>query len=428
MSRRTPPPLPRLSRGFLALLLCALILPVAAQTDYDFGGHTKYQFIYIDVPGNSIFEPYLGSGAADTNLEARLKFSARKSRWDFKLDYQFIASYSDTLQLARRFPDSAQRPSGIVSDQRRWWNLTYSSGGDGKTALIHRLDRVSIGYTTDHTVLRFGRQAISWGNGMIYTPMDIFNPFDPAAVDKEYKTGDDMLYGQYLFDNGNDLQAVAVIRRDPLTGDVESGQRSTALKYHGFQGQNEYDLLAAEHYGDLVLGAGGVASIGGAIWRGDLTWTRTDNDDVFSVATSLSYSWIWAGRNVSGLIEYYFNGFGQKNSAYSPDDLILNPDLLRRLERGELFTLARNYLAASATVEMNPLLLVTPNLFINLEDPSALAQLVVQYNWQQNLVILGSLNIPVGPDGSEYGGTESFIEDLYFSTGASIFIQLAWYF
>ena len=53
-----------------------------------------------------------------------------------------------------------------------------------------------MGFATDHVVMRFGRQAITWGNGLVFNAMDIFNPFDPAAVDKEYKTGDDMIYGQ----------------------------------------------------------------------------------------------------------------------------------------------------------------------------------------------------------------------------------------
>lgn len=416
-------------RGLItALCLAVTALPAAADTDWSFGGHIKYQFIYMDYPQNSIFSDVLGSSAVDNSLETRLKFSARRDHWDFDAHYQFIAIHADTLQLAERLPASTLPINKVISDDRRWWDLTYSFGDDDKTAFIHRLDRLSVAYTTDHTVWKFGRQAISWGNGMIFSPMDVFNPFDPAAVDKEYKTGDDMLYGQYLFNNGNDLQGVAVVRRNPRTGDVESDQSSLAFKYHGFLGMNEFDLLAAEHFGDQLLGVGGIANIGGAVWRGDLTWTKTDTEKVFSAATSLSYSWNWGGKNISGLLEYYYNGFGQKDGAYSASDLLQNPDLLRRIERGELFTLARHYIAASATVEMTPLFMLIPNFFVNLEDPSALAQVVVQYDWKQNLVVLGALNFPIGADGTEYGGIEAPVDGLYFSTGPSLFAQLAWYF
>jgi hypothetical protein len=403
-------------------------LAAASDTGWTFGGHSKYQFIYIDYPQNSIFRNVLGSNAVDNNLEVRLKVAAKRDRWDFNADYQFIAVHADTLELAGKLPGSSLPVNSVINDDRRWWNLTYSFGDQDKTVMIHRLDRLSVGYTTAHSVWRFGRQAISWGNGMVFTPMDVFNPFDPAAVDKEYKTGDDMLYGQYLFSSGNDLQGVAIVRRDPRTGDVEKDQSSLALKYHGFLGMNEIDVLAAEHYGDQILGLGGITNIGGAVWRGDLTWTRTDLDRVFSAVTSLSYSWNWGGINISGLLEYYYSGFGQRDGAYSIAELLRNPDLLNRLERGELFTLARNYLAASATIEMTPLLMLIPNFFVNLEDPSTLAQLVVQYDWKQNLQVLTALSVPVGPDGSEYGGIEAPVDGLYFSTGPSLFAQLAWYF
>jgi hypothetical protein len=401
---------------------------VAEPVEWTFGGHIKGQSTFASYPSSSTFRDILGSNSLDSSFETRLKLGARRSSWDFKADYQFIGLYSETLKLADRLPASALPVSRIISDDRRWWDLTYTFGDDDKTAFVHRLDRLNVGYTTEHTAWRLGRQAISWGNGMIFTPMDVFNPFDPAAVDKEYKTGDDMLYGQYLLNSGNDLQGVAIVRRNPLTGNVESDQSSMALKYHGFLGSSELDLLAAQHYGDQMLGVGGIANMGGAVWRGDLTWTHTDLNTVFSAATSLSYSWTWGGKNISGVLEYYYGGFGQQNSEYSTAELLQNPDLLKRLERGELFTLARHYIAVSATVEMSPLLMLIPNVFVNLEDPSALAQLVVQYDWKQNLMVLAALNLPIGPDGSEYGGIESPADGQYFSTGPSIFAQLAWYF
>ena len=401
---------------------------VESATDWSVGGHAKYQFIYLNYPPDSIFHNLLGSHAVDNYLEVRLKFSATRERWDFKADYQFIAIYADTLPLASNLPGTPVPINNVISDDRRWWDLTYSYGDDDKAAMVHRLDRLNVGFTTENSAWRFGRQAISWGNGLVFTPMDVFNPFDPATVDKEYKTGDDMLYGQYLFSNGNDLQSVAIVRRDPRTGKVEKDQSSLAFKYHGFVGMNEFDLLAAEHYGDRILGVGSIISLGGAVWRGDLTWTDTDLDSVVSLATSISYSWNWGGKNISGMLELYHNGFGQKDSAYSFGELVQNPDLLKRIERGELFTLARNYLAASATIEMTPLFMLIPNFFINLEDPSALAQFVAQYDWKQDRQVLAALNIPIGPDGSEYGGIEAPVDGLYFSTGPSLFAQFAWYF
>jgi len=76
---------------------------------------------------------------------------------------------------------------------------------------------------------------------------------------------------------------------------------------------------------------------------------------------------------------------------------------------------------------MTPLWTLTPTLLANISDPSALLQIVTSRSLSDNVTFLGSLNLPVGPKGSEFGGIESG-GDLYLSTGPGIFAQLAWYF
>ena len=398
------------------------------QNDWVFGGHSKYQYIYTAIPENSVLNELSGSSLQDHNLEFRLKISNRKGPWDFSAHAQLIAAHSDSLSVFRGLPGFIYPGTDVISDKRRWFNLTHELSNKNKNAALVRLDRVSMAYSSDKAVIRFGRQAISWGNGLLFTPMDILNPFDPAAVDKEYKTGDDMLYGQYLFDSGNDLQAVTVVRRNPINGEVEQDQSSLALKYHGFWADREYDLLAAQHYGETVLAAGLSTDLGGAIVRGDLVWNSTHEGSVFSAVTGLDYSWVGGGRNWMGTVEYFYNGFGQADSNYSTTALAANPELLKRLARGELFNIGRHYLGASVTLEATPLLNLTPNIFINITDPSAFAQLVTSYNWKQDIQLLAALSFPIGPAGSEYGGIEAEQAGSYVSTGPALFMQLAWYF
>ncbi len=421
----------RLQAGLLLVyLLLAPIHIVQAETDIwplELAGHAKYFYNLTSYPHNSFFDDLVGATGQDHQVDVRLKFSTRHDSWDFMADFQLIGVHGDTLAL-RSSLSGGIIPGRIINDDRRWFDLSHTIDEGERYALVQRLDRISVGYTGANAVLRFGRQAISWGNGMLFTAMDIFNPFDPAAVDKEYKTGDDMVYGQYLFSNGGDLQAVAVVRRNPFSGEVESEQSSFAVKYHGFAGMNEFDLLLANHFDDTVIGVGGVLNVRGAVARGDVIVTNTHRDSYISAVASLSYSWVLGGKNWSGILEYHRNGFGQKNGAYSPADLAANPDLLLRLERGEVFSLARNYLAASATIELTPLFLLSPNFFINLDDPSLLAQVVASWDWKQNIQIIAALNIPIGPPGSEYGGIASGVEDRFFSSGPSLYAQLAFYF
>ena len=419
----------KLHRYFYTLFVVAVVLPGAAlpqETEYDFGGHIKGRLLGQTFPDNSAFRQLLGSSALDIESDLRLNFEASKGRWSFDAAYQLFAGYGDRIDLAGLLPGG---PSNrLPNDDHRFFDLTHVIDDDGKFVALHRLDRLSISYANDKTVVRLGRQALSWGNGLIFSPMDIVNPFDPTQVDTEYKAGDDMLYAQYLRDNGDDIQFSYVARRDIVSGDLESDQSTAAVKYHGIVGDAEYDLLIARNYGETTLAVGGNRSIGGAVWRGDLIVTDAASGSKVQLVTNLSYSWIWGGKNVSGVVEYYFDEYGQKDGQYDSSSLAQNPELLQRLARGQSFTIGRHYVAGGLMIEMTPLWILTPNLFANVEDGSALLQIVTRNNLSEDMEFIGALNIPIGPDGSEYGGIALDTPGVFLSTDASVFAQLAWYF
>lgn len=388
----------RLEIAALLLLGCCAAL---ADSDLDITGHTKLRGTLQTFPDDSLFKDLLGNEAAAAGGELRLNLEWNTGRWSVDAGYQLLLLHGDEL---------LQRPP---NDDRRLFDLTDVISESGKNAAVHRLDRLFISYASEKTVVLFGRQALSWGNGMFYAPMDLVNPFDPATIDTEYKSGDDMLYGQYLQDNGNDIQGAVVFRRDLLSGDVESDQGTVAVKYHGFSGEHEYDLLVAESYGDLVIGAGMAGSLGGAAWGADLVFTDADDDQYLQLVANLSYSWMAWEKNMSGALEYYYNG---------------NSNDIEQIARGQFFGLGRHYLAGSIMLEMTPLWTLTPTLLCNVEDPSALLQIQTGYSLSDNATFLGSVNLPVGGNGTEFGGLDSGIPGRYLSTGAGLFAQIAWYF
>ena len=399
---------------FFLLLFAFPALAGAADGRTELGGHTKLNVVGQTYPSDSVFRDRYGSHSADAQGELRLNLRHRRNGWSFDANYQLVALYGDTFVL----PD----------DARRYFDLTSVIDQGSKSALVHRLDRLSLGLTSEKFVARLGRQALSWGNGLFYAPMDLVNPFNPATIDNEYKAGDDLVYLQYLADSGSDVQGAYVVRRDYLSGDVDSRSATTAVKYHGFVGGGELDVLLARHYQDDVLGLGASHALGGAHWSADLVITDTDSDSYVALSTNLSYSWIWRGKNMSGVVEYHFNGMGQPSGQYDLPSLTENPDLLLRLARGETFAVGRHYLAGSVMIEMTPLWSVTPTLLMNVSDPSGLLQLVSQYSLSDNMMLLGSLNIPAGSKGSEFGGVPSAVPGRYRSSGAGVFAQLAWYF
>lgn len=414
----------------LSALAAAALLGWAAAAgaaQFELTGHLKTRVLAATFPADSVFREPGDPAALDAGADVRLNLAARRDRWAFDAAWQLFAAYGDSVALERRLRDAGLALGPSPGDDRRLFDLDDTLRDDGRFNAVQRVDRLTISHTTAKTVLRVGRQALTWGNGLFFAPLDVVNPFDPAAVDTEFKAGDDMLYGQYLRANGHDVEAAVVLRRELDSGDVDADEATSAVRYNGLAENGEYQLLLARHYGDALIGLGGNRAVGGAVWRADLVVSEADGWTAEFV-TNWSYAWQWGGRNVSGVAEYYFNGFGLHDGRYGPSELAGAPELTARLARGQAFTLGRHYLAGGLTIEMTPLWLVTPNVFANLEDRSALLQLVVQHSLGDNLTFLGALNVPVGPDGSEYGGLESPLPGRYFSRSASLFAQLAWYF
>ena len=412
--------------GLTALLLWP-VLSLAAEFDY--GGHLKYFFNYSDFPDESVFDgddnPYrehLG------NL--RLKLGSRGANWSGEIQYVMDALYSKDLASCQlRSAVAAGDCDNVGSDARQLFDLSTSSTKGDDTLLLQRLDRLWLGYSTDRLVARFGRQAISWGNGMVYNTLDLFNPFAPDAIDTEYKRGEDMLYLQGLFDDGSDLQALLIPRRDVVSGDLDSQQSAVAAKMHWLANQYELDLLVARNYGDNLLGAGYTTELGENIINANISITDTEDDTVFSAVVNYNFSAVIQRRNLSGFIEFFYNGFGLSGGHNSIQDVVSDQDLYSRLVRGELYTTGRYYLAGSVLLEMTPLLQLNPVLFINLGDGSGMLQFIGSYSLAQNLDLLAGFNLPAGPDGSEFGGLETADTDGRLLTPANtLFARLAWYF
>jgi hypothetical protein len=393
-------------------------------------GHLKYFFSATDYPSDNIFAQAGEDSPTDQTLNLRLTAERQwPSKWDIVIHYEAGAFFSDTVAAMRSIGVTpAFAGYSLPNDDARLFDLTSVAKNEGKEVIYHRLDRASVGYTERNYVVRFGRQAVSWGNGLVFQPMDIFNPFSPTAIDKEYKTGDDMLYLQYLLESGDDAQAVLIPRRDINTNDLEQKESSLAIKYHAIRGTTDMDFLVARHFSDNLAGFGFATDWEGAVVRGDVVNVWNPGGPTWSGVVSVNYSWVWHGYNVTGLLEFYRNGYGIDNEDYNPAALAANPELLSRMFRGELFTLGQDYLTGGLTVELTPRWLFNPLLINNVNDGSWLTQWLATFDWKQNLTLLIGANIPFGGNNTEFGGIPTDIPNVYTGEGNSIYLQLAYYF
>ena len=412
----------------MLILLCAGRCCAYAD-EWEFRGHLKYQLTQTMYERDDLSAVYGDDSPTDHEIDFRLNAEKRWGRWDVRIHYELLALGGDSLETRRGLSAAGLLPqasvTGLPSDDRRLFDLTDEITHKERLAAVQRLDRISVGYSGERMVMRVGRQAVSWGNGLVFQPIDIFNPFSPTAIDKDYKTGDDMLYGQWLFARGGDLQVIIVPRRDPVSNDVESNQSSIAFKYHGMKAGLDYDLLATRHYDETLLGIGLAKDWQGAVWRIDVSLTElSDGSHATSLVTNLDRSWTWCDHNVYGYVEYFRNGVGEADKNYTPPDT----DLQKRISRGELFTLGRNYLAAGMQIEFTPLFNLLPSMIWNLDDESLFLQVRAIYDWKENILIMGGINLPYGDRGTEFGGIPVEGTDGFDAPGSEGYLRVSYFF
>ena len=405
------------------------------EIDAKWGGHVKVRGDVSWPDDESYFKP-VGTGAYyDGFAELRLKNKLFPADWGYlETHYEAIYAEGDTRRklnkLARFYPDlyGSLITGGSVEDNRRLMDLTKTICDNDEYSLHHRLDRLVLVLQPEWGNIRIGRQALTWGNGLLFNPMDLFNPFAPTDIDRDYKIGDDMITTQFSLYKTYDFQFLYVPRRDSDSHNVEWNDSSLAGKLHFVSGTTEFDIMAGLHYKDEVIGFGSQGYLGNTVWRMDATWTflpeESGKNGYLSVVANMDYSWVWLKKNFYGFIEFYFNGLGKNNYTKAYAD----PDISERLVRGDMFSLGRTYLSGEIQAELNPLLNVYLTIINNLADPSGILQPRLNWDMAENTQLTFGANIGYGKTGTEYGGFKIDQTNYLNKPSDSAFLWLTYFF
>jgi hypothetical protein len=415
--------------GLLAAFFLAGISNAFA--DWEFGGHAKGQFSF------QLFEPEeIGAVAVGEKVylntgDVRLNTAYRRGPWDVKAQGQLFILQGNLLKARSDHGISALGsylfPLPDPSDSKQVLDLSWTLSEGDSHLLFGHIDRMFLGFTRGSLAIRVGRQVSSWGNGLVFQVLDLFNPFPPNALDTEYKPGSDMVTVQWLFSNGDDLQGIIVPRRSDRHRPLEVYESSAAVKWSHFEGSLQLELVAARHYRNTVAGIGMSGNLSGGVWRFDLAQTFVDNEDsVTSLLLNFDRSWMWAKRNVYGFVEYFLNGFGETSLDRGIETL--NSRLLDRLGRGEVFNLGRHELATGIQFEWSPLTSLEPTVLINPNDPSAYLIFRYHHDWRQNLFLDAGIQVGIGGSATEYGGVYSSEFDAYLAPGRTFWFRISQYF
>ncbi len=326
--------------------------------------------------------------------------------------FAFDANPQDTLDQTPR------------NDRFRYMDLTWTLEDGPRHEVIQRFDRLALEYRAEHWGLTVGRDAISWGSGIVFQPLDIFAPFAPTTVDRDYKPGEDLVKIDGVTQGNSDWQLVGVFRRNA------EGQRTTSVdsfggKWHGAIGSTEFELLGGRHFRDEVFGVSIKHAIGGALVRTDWLLTHLDTGGYkLSGIVNLDYSFTWLEHDWYVFGEYFHNGFGTNTQ---PVNLTRLPKALtQRLVRGEVFTLMQDYTALGAQLRWHPLINQTLTLITNLHDGSSLVQTQVAYEASDAQRFDAGYVKNLGGRGDEYGAVDLPAPAIGLTTGGGSQWYLRW--
>lgn len=255
---------------------------------------------------------------------------------------------------------------------------------------ILELDRLSVAWQRPDFRLVAGRQAITWGVNVFWPVLDLFAPFPPERIDREYKPGVDALRLTVPFGGLSEVDLVGAVQGTSLRDD---GSLGALARVH--VGPADLGAMAGWFHGDVVVGGFVTADVRGTGLRAEVAFT--DSGDAADRARDRASFWratVGLDRQLTPTLtltaEAAWNGFGAGDAD--------------RLQRGEVTSLGRYYLGASLAWQAHPLVAITATVLANLDDGSLLLTPHLDWSLADNLGVTVGVVVGVGP-GARADGT-----------------------
>ena len=225
-----------------------------------------------------------------------------------------------------------------------------------------RTDRLFAQATVGQSTIRLGRQAISFGHGMVFNPMDLVQPFSIATIDNEYKAGIDALRIERYFGMTGQITGVVA-----YAGSWDIEGLTAVVNANGTFGMTDLSLFGGMVRSDRVVGTGVVSSIGAVGLHSDVTLTVPDSDDEDAFVRWTTGAF-WRPFSTSSVtMEYYYQSLGAEKAAdyleFAQSD---------RYARGEIWVMGQHYLSLAWAQEVTSLSSANLALIGNVVDASML--------------------------------------------------------
>ena len=355
--------------------------------------------------------------------------TAGESMLRLRIEPEIRASGKTTFNLAyeqrlhyRSAPTTGIAAIGILPSELatpfRIEPLVWRVSESAKGAWRHEIDRANAQVHVRRADLTIGRQAIGWGRGVMFSSVDLFAPFSPLEVDREWRSGVDAVRADIKLTDRSSLDLVGAF------GDTLDRSAFVA-RARGYAGTVDVEVAGGRRGQDLFSGVTSSAAVGDAEVHGEAAAFRvpagTDHDVVWKVVAGGSYRFP-IGAGILAYAEYHYSGLG----AVRPEEIVAlhtTPSFAGRFVRGDMQILSRHAVGVTGMYEASPEIAYSGSWLHNPRDHSGIVAPAMTYTFNDAVSLLGSVYVPYGrpPEGgvlrSEYGAAP-----------LSGLVQLRWYF
>lgn len=356
-------------RGLAAFLFAALVSaasmtraeveesskpsPTETPLQLRLGGDLRY-FQFLGVEG-SVGEQHAERGALRLKLDAEWG-----RRWRF--EGHGLLQGASPPALGGGFSLNQGRAT-------RYFDVDAELDANDDRAIVTDVDRFNVRFDTRHLRLTLGRQAITWGVNYFWPVLDLFAPFSPERIDRDYKPGVDALRLTVPVGQFSEVEVIGALQgRD--TGEDRS--LATMGRFH--LGGADIGVMLGDFHRDRVLGAFVTGDVGGSLLRAEASYTETsdrarsegDPDDFVRATVGLDRL---LTQNTSLVLETTYNGYGTNE----PSD-ILRLSGRERVRRGEITSFGRVASGLALSFRPHPLLALTAATIVSWSDGSVLLQ------------------------------------------------------
>ncbi|MBN1361576.1 MAG: hypothetical protein JW993_13340 [Sedimentisphaerales bacterium] len=381
----------------------------------------KATSLVSDAPADPFLFP---DGLSRTTLtRLRLGLEVRHNDWmDSELAYEqrarWVSGGAGFGAVGSVLPSEAAAPYRVTQ-------LDWPLDGEDRFAYRHEIDRASVSLHPEWGDVTIGRQAIGLGRGVLFGAVDVFNPFSPLEVDREWRRGVDAFRAEYRLSTTTSAEAIAVFG--------ESWDQSALLgRFRGYLGEIDGSLIVGKRAEDFMVGGTFSAIVGEAEVHGELATFHTPGaqpdgtlwgSDRLATKAVLGGSYTFdVGNGLMVIGEYHYSDFGIKDIANALVRL-QDPDFQRRLLRGDTQILGRQALATQLSYPFDDSVSGSFLVLTNPTDGSGVLSPSLRLDLDRNTSFIASAFIP-------WGAAPFFtqLRSEYGASSASLFLQAAVYY